>query len=448
MNFLISIAGPSGVGKTTMANLILSTNKYNSSIIISGDDAHKWTRNSENWQKYTHLNPEANNLDNDYQQLLALKNNNPIERSHYNHNNGLFDEPTKIYPKELIVYEGLHALYTEEVRNICDLKIYIDTDEELKIAWKIKRDLNKRGYSEAQILETIKRRMNDEKEYILPQKQFADVVVKFTFDESEGVIFEYYCNNDKYVSLFEKIKNFYELKKQFITVCKMLNQDEELIQNKGGNVSVKYDDKMLITSSGHELKKVSVFEGMCIVETNNVSNIIFNYGRPSMEALAHSVLNKSTIHTHPINLLAILCSKESKSLIEKLYKNYDFNYVNYTSPGNNLYNEIKKCNNDIIFCENHGLFVSSDDLYKSYYLTKELNQIAKEFILKNSNISKIQSCNKPLFPDSIVLNDINKQLNDNVYTTILNCNLTPKFLNKEQIEYILGMEEEKYRSKK
>jgi uridine kinase/ribulose-5-phosphate 4-epimerase/fuculose-1-phosphate aldolase len=373
---------------------------------------------------------------------------NSIERSHYNHNNGLFDEPTKIYPKELIVYEGLHALYTKQVRDICDLKIYIDTDEELKIAWKIKRDLNKRGYSEAQILETIKRRMNDEKEYILPQKQFADVVVKFTFDESEGVMFEYYCNNDKYTNLFEKIKNFYELKKQFITVCKMLNQDEELIQNKGGNVSVKYEDKMLITSSGHELKNVSVFEGLCIVEANNINNVIFNHGKPSMESLAHSTLDKATIHTHPIYLLSILCSKESKELIKKLYKNYDFDYVKYTSPGNNLFNEIKKCKNNIIFCENHGLFVSSDELYNSYQLTKQLNEIARQFLVKNSTSNKTKECSKPLFPDSVVLSNINQQLNNNIYKNIINCNLTPKFLNKQQIQYILDMEEEKYRSKK
>ena len=123
MNFLINIAGPSGVGKTTMANLISSINDYDTSIIISGDDAHKWPRNHENWKKYTHLNPEANNLDNDYQQLLLLKNNNLITRSHYNHTTGLFDEQKQIYSKQFIIYEGLHALYTEKVRDISDLKI-------------------------------------------------------------------------------------------------------------------------------------------------------------------------------------------------------------------------------------------------------------------------------------------------------------------------------------
>ena len=101
-----------------------------------------------------------------------------------------------------------------------------------------------------------------------------------------------------------------------------------------------------------------------------------------------------------------------------------------------------------MFCENHGLFVSSDDLYKSYYLTKELNEIAKQFITENTNNSKMLKCNEPLFPDSIVLTEANKELNNIIYTTIINCNLIPKFLNKKEIEYILNMEEEKYRSKK
>ena len=103
MSFLISIAGPSGVGKTTIANMILSINQPNNSLIISGDDAHKWERASEYWQSFTHLDPEANNLEQDYLQLLALKSGETINRRHYNHSNGRFDEPEVITPKEVII---------------------------------------------------------------------------------------------------------------------------------------------------------------------------------------------------------------------------------------------------------------------------------------------------------------------------------------------------------
>lgn len=445
-NKIISISGPSGVGKTTIANLIHAVNVYDSSMIISGDDAHKWERNNQNWQRFTHLNPEANNLEQDYEHLCLLKNNHSIKRSHYNHSTGAFDKLEIVKPKQIIIYEGLHALFLEKVRNISDLKIYVDTDEELKIVWKIKRDLQKRGYTEEQVIETIKKRMNDESMYIIPQKKYADVIVKFTLEESEGVIFEYQLLNQKYSNLFEKIKSFYNLKKEFIKICKHLNEDEEYIQNKGGNLSFKYDKKMLITSSGFELKNISMFEGVCVVESENTDNIIFKYGRPSMEVMAHSILGDAVIHTHPISLLSLLCSKEGKEIVKNLYKNYNFEYIEYTSPGVNLYKQIKKQNFDIIFCENHGLFVSSSELNKCFSLTKEVNQIAKQFFTNNT--STTLTTNEFLFPDAVVLNEHNKELNNKIYTNILNHGLTPKFLTNNEISYILNMEEEKYRINK
>jgi uridine kinase/ribulose-5-phosphate 4-epimerase/fuculose-1-phosphate aldolase len=448
MSFLVNIAGPSGVGKTTITNLILSVSDYGKSTIISGDDAHKWPRNDLNWQIFTHLNPEANNLQEDYNQLLMLKKGYSIKRSHYNHSNGLFDEPTEISSNNILIYEGLHALYSQQMRDISDLKIYIDTDQDLKIAWKIKRDLNKRGYTENQIYETIKRRMNDETNFILPQKQYADAIVKFTLDESDGVCLEYQLFNDTYVGLFEKIKTFYNLKKQFIKTCKQLSEDEQLVQNKGGNISAKYDNKMLITSSGYELKNVSMFEGLCIVETEHPKNVVFNYGRPSMETMVHSKLGKAVIHTHPVDLLPILCSKNGKSLIKRLYKNYKFDFVPYVAPGNDLYEKIKDCATDIIFCENHGLFVCSDNLQKSFTITKEINKIAKNFITDTAHDTKEHITSRILFPDAVVLKQSNQILNDSVYTKIINCKLKPKFLNKKEIVHILNMEEEKYRSKK
>ena len=68
-NRVISISGPSGVGKTTISNLIISVLEANSAIIISGDDSHKWERGSDNWKNFTHLNPEANNIDKEFKQL-------------------------------------------------------------------------------------------------------------------------------------------------------------------------------------------------------------------------------------------------------------------------------------------------------------------------------------------------------------------------------------------
>ena len=202
-NKVISISGPSGVGKTSIANLIMCV-LGKDSLILSGDDSHRWERGDPKWRVYTHLNPAANNLESEKKSLLDLKDNKPIARKHYNHNTGKFDKEKIIAPKSHIIYEGLHTLYDIQLQNLADLKIYVDTDEELKLAWKMKRDLKERGYTKDQVISAIKKRSPDEKKYILPQRKSADVIVKFKFSES-GILFDYELRDASYRSFFESV---------------------------------------------------------------------------------------------------------------------------------------------------------------------------------------------------------------------------------------------------
>lgn len=442
-NQLFSITGPSGVGKTTMAKLLACALDYDQALIISGDDAHKWPRDSKNWETFTHLNPEANNLEDDFEHLKTIKNNSSIKRKIYNHETGTFDKIIVLDPKEIIIYEGLHGLYSKKLRNITDLKIYVDTNEELKIAWKIKRDMEKRGYSEEEVLKTIQKRLADEVKYIHSQKKYADVIVRFVLGET-GIEFNYKLQNEKYAFLFEKIKKLFNMKKEFFNVCKLLTDNEDLVQNKGGNVSFKFDNKILITSSGSEFKNIATFEGYCICDLLNPENIIYQYNKPSMELLAHCDMGNAVVHTHPKYLLSILCSKNCINILQKLYSTYNFDFIGYTTPGYKLHKKIEKCKNDIIFCENHGLFVSDNNLYKAYEISNTINKIAKDFI-NNSDKNNILTTKKHLFPDSAVLPEVNENLNNIIYTNIINCNLNPKYLTSAEIDELLNMDEEKYR---
>ena len=72
-------------------------------------------------------------------------------------------------------------MYIEE--NIINLKIYIDTDENVRIPWKINRDIKKRGYSIEKIMEQINNRKDDFNKYILPQKSKADIIINFYTDK-------------------------------------------------------------------------------------------------------------------------------------------------------------------------------------------------------------------------------------------------------------------------
>ena len=177
-NLSIGIGGDSGVGKTTLLNNLQDI-LGDKLLQIEGDGEHKWERGDENWSKFTHLDPKANHIHKQAEAIYELKHNKAIFRSEYDHYTGKFTKPQKIEPKEFIVIAGLHPFYLPKLRKNIDLKIYIDTDENLRRHWKILRDAKTRGYSAEKILQQIESRTDDAKKYIYPQKDFSDIVVHF-----------------------------------------------------------------------------------------------------------------------------------------------------------------------------------------------------------------------------------------------------------------------------
>lgn len=174
---LIGIGGNSGVGKSRIANALTSLFGSKNVVNIKGDDIHKWERGNENWNSYTHLDPKANDLYYDYNQLLTLKNGKNIKRRHYDHSTGKFIDDITIKSNSIILYDGLHPYYIKQMRSIFDLKIFVSPDNMLAKYWKIKRDVKERGYSIDKVLKQIETRMNDYEAYIAPQEQVADIII-------------------------------------------------------------------------------------------------------------------------------------------------------------------------------------------------------------------------------------------------------------------------------
>ena len=179
MNKLISIGGDSGVGKTTLSNALVGYYGTRNSVVINGDDLHKWERGNSKWLEYTHLNPKANKLPMGFDHLSSLKSGDEIHRSHYDHSDGKFTPLRKISPKEYIISEGLHSLYHKKTRDISDIKVYVEASEPLKRYWKVIRDIDERGYSKDSVLEHCSRREDDFIKYIEPQKKYADIIVSY-----------------------------------------------------------------------------------------------------------------------------------------------------------------------------------------------------------------------------------------------------------------------------
>ncbi len=142
-NLTLGIGGDSGVGKSILL-MRLDELLGERLLQIEGDGEHKWERGDSNWSKFTHLDPKANYIHRQAEAIQALKNNETISRIEYNHRDGKFSEPIKVFPKEFIVIAGLHPFYLPKSRKIIDIKIFVNTDEQLRRHWKILRDTKKR----------------------------------------------------------------------------------------------------------------------------------------------------------------------------------------------------------------------------------------------------------------------------------------------------------------
>jgi phosphoribulokinase len=96
----------------------------------------------------------------------------------YNHVNGTLDEPEKIEPTPVIIIEGLHPFVDERVRDLIDFSLYLDISPEVKLNWKIQRDMEERGHSLESIMASIEARKPDFDAFIEPQKKFADYIIE------------------------------------------------------------------------------------------------------------------------------------------------------------------------------------------------------------------------------------------------------------------------------
>jgi uridine kinase len=187
--FVISICGDSGSGKSTLSKLIQETLPFDKTVLLETDRYHKWERGHENYQTYTHLHPEANNLEKLSEDAFKLKLGEDIFTVDYDHSTGRFTEPEHIQPAPYTIFCGLHTLYKESLRELCDLKIYIDTHEELKMRWKMERDTAHRGTSAHKLLQTMERRKPDFKSFIDPQKDSADIIFHYAPGPESSVNF-------------------------------------------------------------------------------------------------------------------------------------------------------------------------------------------------------------------------------------------------------------------
>lgn len=173
---VMGIGGDSGSGKDTLADAVEGLFGKHSVVHVSGDDYHLWDRQKPIWQVMTHLNLRANDLSRFSYDVQALANGGKVVSRHYDHDSGKMGKPNILKSNDFIIVSGLHVFSMPILRQLCDLKIFLDMDETLRVHMKLLRDVGKRGHAPEKVKDSIRRREPDAERYIRPQAAWADLV--------------------------------------------------------------------------------------------------------------------------------------------------------------------------------------------------------------------------------------------------------------------------------
>ncbi len=176
---ILGVAGDSGAGKDRFSHLMRGIFGEQRTLVVAGDDYHKWERGHQRWGDYTHLSPRANHLPVMAKHATDLGSWQAILHPHYHHGTGKFTAPRLMTPKRTIVVQGLHSLYYRGMREMYDLAVFLAPDDDLRTWWKVSRDVNERGHEPTRVLDSIARRRADSDLHISPQKNVSDWVIEF-----------------------------------------------------------------------------------------------------------------------------------------------------------------------------------------------------------------------------------------------------------------------------
>ena len=177
---VIGIAGGTGSGKTTLMKNIMA--QFGDVITVVSHDNYYKRLDEMTYEQRCLVNydePAAFETDLMVQQLDQLRKGQAIDCPVYDftvHNRS--NETVTIVPKRVIIVEGILIFADEELRQRMDIKLFVDTDADIRLCRRIKRDVNKRGRSLESVLtqyQTTVKPMHEK--YVEPSKHFADLIV-------------------------------------------------------------------------------------------------------------------------------------------------------------------------------------------------------------------------------------------------------------------------------
>jgi uridine kinase len=176
---IVGIAGGSGSGKTTIVNRI--TEIVTEYALVAQDNYYRSAEYVTN-RTITGFNfdhPDAFDSDLLFEQLAALKAGTPIRMPQYDFvHHRRRPETVVVEPRRLVIFEGIMIFFDRRVRELIDLKLYVDTPDDIRFIRRLRRDITERGRTVDSVIEQYTQKVRPgHYEFVEPTKAYADLVI-------------------------------------------------------------------------------------------------------------------------------------------------------------------------------------------------------------------------------------------------------------------------------
>nr|XP_043639650.1 uridine kinase-like protein 5 [Erigeron canadensis] len=181
MPFIIGVAGGTASGKTTVCNVIMSRLHDQRVVLINQDSFYRSLsdQQSANAQEYNFDHPDSFDTELLLTCMETLRKGQPINIPDYDYkihkNRGA---GRMVNPSDVIILEGILVLHDERVRDLMNMKIFVDSDSDVRLGRRIKRDTVERGRNIQYVLDQYDKHVKPSfEEFILPTKKHADIII-------------------------------------------------------------------------------------------------------------------------------------------------------------------------------------------------------------------------------------------------------------------------------
>ena len=176
---IVGIAGGSGSGKTTIVSRI--TEIVRDYALVPQDNYYRSAEHVNN-QSITGFNfdhPDAFDSDLMVEQLQALKAGTPIRMPQYDFvHHRRRNDSVLVEPRRLVILEGIMIFFDRRVRDLIDLKLYVDTPDDIRFIRRLRRDITERGRTVDSVIEQYTQKVRPgHYEFVEPTKAYADLII-------------------------------------------------------------------------------------------------------------------------------------------------------------------------------------------------------------------------------------------------------------------------------